>query len=380
MNKQELIAEHGSIRKAAKVLGIPRSTLRRQLDDGSFLSEQGAALGFDPSDVSCYWLKTDSASILIKKDTEVDYPDLRQEFLDFAKRKAPKYKKIRHEKGEHLLVVDPADVHFGKLAIAIETGGEYNLKIAEERMASGVSGLLSKSLPHGVSKIVLVLGNDILHVDTPHRTTTSGTGQDTDGMWWEAYNAAKRSYIQTIERLTQIADVHLLHCPSNHDFKSGWMLADSVGSHFHNHPNVISDLGSMSIAHRKYIQFGSSLLGFTHGDGSKEQDLPSLMQYEARKAWGDTRFGYWYVHHMHHKQRKLYGKTKMNIEKDHIGVTVIQSGKERDLCNSISTEIIRSPSESDRWHSTNGYVNEAAMECFLHHPEKGQVARFTEFF
>jgi hypothetical protein len=45
----------------------------------------------------------------------------------------------------------------------------------------------------GEQKILFIGGNDILHVDTPKRTTTSGTSQDTDGMWRSRKRPVSRS-------------------------------------------------------------------------------------------------------------------------------------------------------------------------------------------
>lgn len=374
----------GNQTKAAKHLGIARSSLQHRLSKGSgFVNQidsEAEEIGFPKEKVAAYWVKSELGSYYVKCDTEKNHNDIRDSFLDFASKHSPTYTPIRHVGGEHLLVVDAADLHINKLAVAAETGQDYNMEIAEKRLRDGVTALVAKALPHGISKIVFVMGNDILNSDNPQGTTTSGTRQDNDGMWHQGFLRAKRAYIAVIEELTQVADVHLVHCPSNHDFQSGWMLADSVCSWFSKNPNVHTADGSVSISHRKYVQFGSNLLMFTHGDGAKEKDLPTLMQYEARSAWSSTRYSYIYVHHLHHKSRVAYGKEAGRIEKDHIGVTTIQAGRKFDPSMNTFVEVVRSASAPDRWHSTNGYTNEQAIECFLHHPDKGQVARFTNYF
>lgn len=387
----EAVERLGSQRKAATELGLSRRALQRRLyeyksNSNEFLDSQAQETGFDPDQVNHYWVKTKEGSFHVKKDANIDYNKLREHFLEEAAYYAPKYfynpfnKEPQFNSNEHLLVIDIADVHFGKLSLSEETGQEYNLDIASQRMREGVNNLINKSKVHGIDRIVFVLGNDALHIDNPFRKTTSGTPQDTDGQWWSAYKVAKSCYVAAIEELALLAPVHIVFNPSNHDYQSGWMLADSVSSWFANHPRVNTEDGSLSIAHRKYVQYGENLLGFTHGDGAKESDLPNLMQYEARAAWGQTKFGYWHCHHLHVKDRKSYGKQNYRIEKDHIGVTVLNSGKERDPNNSVFVEVIRSPSAADGWHSRNGYVGNAAVECFLYHETNGQVARFTHYF
>jgi len=377
----EALKEYGSQRKAAQALGLSRSTLQDRLKkaEHSKMESEADEIGFPSEEVKSYWIKSDTGSYYVKRDTEVSYNDLRQGFLDFAASHSPTVKKREFQKADYLLVIDPADIHFNKLALTAETGNEYNLDIAESRLINGVADLLAKANIFGIDRIVFVLGNDFLHSDNPFNTTTAGTRQDTATMWWDAYNRAKKAFVKAIELCTHYAPVHLVHCPSNHDYASGWMLSDSIGSWFRNDENVILSDSSLSIAHRKYIQYGNNLLGFTHNDGCKESDLANLMQIECRKAWSESPFATWYLHHYHIKDRKAYGRSPVKIERDHIGVTVIH-GRAIDPENNVFTEIVRSPSAADSWHFRNGYVGKQAIECFMHEIDNGPGVRFTTWF
>lgn len=379
----------GSAAAAAEELGCDPKSIRRRLDwlidnpnDETILQKECDENGIAIDDVAYYWVKTKDVSMFVKRKDARSYSDMRDDIIAAMDEHSPTYPELTHDPGEHLLVVDPADVHIGKLSRILETGHDYDIDEAVRRVDEGVTELVARIKPFGVSKILLVIGNDILHIDHPHRHTTAGTPQDTSGQWWEMFREAKRCYVALIERLTQIADVHVVYCPSNHDYVSGFMLADSIQSWFRLNPNVHfgDDNRSISIAHRKYIQFGKNLIGLTHGDGAKEKDLPQIMQYEARAAWGSCLYGYWYVHHIHHKTRKVAGLDAQNKEKDHIGVTVMQSSGPVDPGNNIYVEAVRSPSPPDGWHDRNGYLNQQAIEVFLHHPDKGQIARFSHYF
>jgi hypothetical protein len=249
-------------------------------------------------------------------------------------------------------VIDPADIHIGKLASSFETGEDYNNQIAVQRVREGVKGILDKTAGFNIDKILFIAGNDILHIDTPRRTTTSGTFQDTDGMWYDNFLIAKQLYIEILEMLVTVADVHFCFNPSNHDYTNGFFLADTIQSWFSKCKNITFDC---SIAHRKYYTYGTNMIGSTHGDGAKAQDLPLLMAQESPLSWSQTKHRYVYTHHVHHK-----------TSKDYIGVTV---------------ESLRSPSGTDSWHHRNGYTGSPkAVEGFLHHPEHGQVARITHLF
>lgn len=303
-----------------------------------------------------WWLKWEKASIFIRNNKEVvRYEDVRDEIIEQMKEYAPKYQPIERTtiRDWHLLVLDPADIHIGKLSDPSQTNSEYTIDIAVQRVLDWVEGIIQKATnAYPIDKIVLILGNDILHRDNPRNTTTSGTFQDTDWSWTKAFYAAKKLYIDIIERLLTIADVHCVYNCSNHDYQSGFMLVDSVSSWFHNATNVTFDA---SVFHRKYFQYGNSLIGTSHWDGAKESNLWELMATEAREMWATSKRAYWYLHHVHHKRTH-----------DKIGYTV---------------EYLRTPSAPDRWHSDNGYVwAPQAIEWFIHDKTNWQVCRLTHFF
>jgi hypothetical protein len=377
--------------EAARKLGIDVKTLNRRVnryyaDPEAVIYRNALEEGIPYDEISMAWVKNKEVSIMWKKDSNVlSYEAIRDNLIEEMKKYSPVYPKLSRDlpsldADKNLLIIDAADVHVGKLAKTYETGQpEYNINIAVDRIQHGVKKLLLSAANFKIESIIFVIGNDILHTDSPRRTTTSGTPQDTDGQWWEMFLAAKMAYIKAIEIMAIYADVHVVFCPSNHDYTSGWMLADTISSWFRNNDNVHFGMNNsnISINHRKYVVYGNNLLGFTHGDGAKERDLANLMQYEVREMWGKTKFAYMYQHHTHHKQRKVNDTL---IEKDKIGITMLSTSRLQDPENSVYIETVRSPSPADGWHARNGYVNQQAIEAFIHNYENGQIARITEYF
>ncbi len=309
--------------------------------------------GINPKLVTHYWHKGKHFSINVRPNT-IDYAEKMRSLVEELKQYSPKYEQIVYDdiSDPHLLIIDPADIHIGKLAESFETGEKYDSQVAVKRVLKGVKGVIQKAKGFDIDQILLVAGNDVLHYDTPKRTTTSGTPQDTDGMWYSNFLMAKQLYVEIIELLTQIAPVHFVFNPSNHDYMSGFFLADVIQAWFRLNESVTFDC---SIAHRKYFRYGKSLIGTTHGDGAKWDNLPLLMAQEAPIEWAKTKHRYVYTHHVHHK-----------ISKDLIGVTI---------------ESLRSPSATDGWHHRKGYQHAPkAIEGFIHHPSHGQVARLTHLF
>ncbi len=316
-------------------------------------------LGVNPETTPMLWLKSKTESIrvtnpLFKAPEQQEFENLSKTLIADLQQYSPSFIKLERieDTESYLLVVDPADIHIGKLCSSFEVGEAYNNQIAVQRVLQGVRGLLQKTSSFKIDKILFVGGNDILHIDNPKRTTTSGTPQDTDGMWHTNFLIAKQLYVDVLEILISVADVHFVFNPSNHDYTNGFFLAEVIQTYFRNCENITFDC---SIAHRKYFQYYDNLVGTSHGDGAKMLDLPMLMATEAPKQWSESKHRYVYVHHLHHKWSK-------------------------DVM-SVCVEGLRSPSGTDSWHHRNAYQHAPkAVEAFLHCKNNGQIARITHIF
>jgi len=333
-NRAELLDKNEGIYNATEELDVPNTKVKH------------------------LWLKNKTASLFVKNpdyidSVEANLSNLKNELINDLQAYAPVFSKIERieNKDSYLLVIDPADIHIGKLCSAFETGEDYTNQIAVTRVLEGIKGILHKISSFNIDKILFIGGNDILHVDNPKRTTTAGTSQDTDGMWYDNFLIAKQLYIDILEMLLSIADVHFTFNPSNHDYTNGFFLAQVIETYFKNCQNITFDC---SIAHRKAFKYHNNLIGTTHGDGAKLQDLPLLMAVEFSNEWANTKHRYVYTHHVHHK-----------TSKDYAGITI---------------ESLRSPSGTDSWHHRNGYLSIKAIEGFLHCKHNGQIARITHIF
>jgi hypothetical protein len=334
-HKKRILDQHEGIYQATNNLDVPNTSTKNM------------------------WIKNKEASLFVvnpnyKKPEAKEQEDFKEALLKDLQAYVPKFPPIERVKSNdsYLLVLDPADIHIGKLCTSFESGETYDNQVAVKRVLEGVKGILQKVSSFDIDKILFIGGNDILHIDNPKRTTTSGTPQDTDGMWHTNFLIAKQLYVDVLEILIGVADVHFTFNPSNHDYTNGFFLAQVVETYFKDCKNITFDC---TIAHRKGYKYHNNLIGTTHGDGAKQGDLPLLMAQEFSQEWGETKHRYVYTHHVHHK-----------TSKDFIGVTV---------------ESLRSPSGTDSWHHRNGYQHAPkAVEGFLHCKENGQIARITHIF
>ena len=118
--------------------------------------------GIPMSDVNHYWYKGKSFSLHVKNNG-VSLDKVREDIIKEMNKHSPSYPKIKRtkQKDPHLLVIDPADIHIGKLASSFETGEDYNSQIAVKRVKEGIQGILEKSNGFKIDKILFVGGNDL---------------------------------------------------------------------------------------------------------------------------------------------------------------------------------------------------------------------------
>ena len=384
----EAVQRLGGVRPAAKELGIARVTAQEHYKKAVTYLETDPSVQNAMSEVGMQdagilhsgWIKTENASLYFAMpngEAGQSVQDMIEQSCEYLAERSPHVALPVYPEGHHMLVISPADIHMGKLSEVLETGDAYTQDLAEKHTKEGVSGLLAMASGFGLECITVNTGNDSLHVDNQKRTTTSGTPQDTDGSIFSMFGAMQRTWIWVIEQCAQVAPVRVVFDPSNHPWVSDWMLNQSLAAWFRNDERVTFDVSMSSIRHRKYQVYGCNLIGYTHGDGVKDKDLPIIMQHECREWWGKTKRGYWIIKHKHHKDNKIVGLTPYQAEKDHPGVSVIRSG-DIGLDRNVAVEIVRSPSGTDGWHDRNGYVGAIkAVEAFLFHHERGQIARFT---
>lgn len=325
------------------------------------INTESKGMGLNPSDVHSGWIKTDAASLYFQNPhfNKGEGDKFAKDLVKSLKSHSPKYPKLARTKftDGHLLVIDIADLHINKYATAELTGADFNSQLAVERAVEGTKGLIRKASGYNIDKILFVIGNDVLNTDNLTKSTTKNTPQDTDVSWYEAFLIAKKCYVECIELCLGVADVDIIHCPSNHDFMSGCFLAETLAAHFRLCKNITFDI---SPSYRKYYQYHNNMIGLEHGDKGKVDSLPLVYAQSKPKLWADTKFRYGYLHHVHHSDIRQFQSSK-----DYIGVNITY---------------LRSPSSADIWHADNTFLNMVAVEGFIHSKEHGRVSHLTHYF
>lgn len=241
-----------------------------------------------------------------------------------------------------MLEVPIVDLHLGKLSASEDVSEPYNFNLAKDRFNFIIDDIIGNVSGLNIEKIIFPIGSDFFHVDNLSGTTTAGTPQNTDLSPQLIFKYGLECLVDGIKKLSEIAPVEAFCVNGNHDFLTSYHAICSLWCYFHNNENVSIDLNTSP---RKYIEFGSCLIGFSHGDKEKKR-IEGLMQIEAREAWGRTLFHEFHLGHLHSEQT-------------------------REL-NGIIIRNLSSVTGTDAWHHTSGYVGSLKKsQSFLWDKETG---------
>lgn len=287
--------------------------------------------------------------------TEKQWKQLLKEIRD-ARPIVVRTRKPSKPSSKIMLEMAPVDLHMGKVSSLIEAGNEFNMDVAEKLYKEAVMDLVGKAEPHGFSKILLLMGNDIMHVNgiKPH-TRSDKNIMDVDGRYFDIFRRTRTLMVWGIEYLRQYAPVDVVVIRGNHDFASSWHLGEVLAAQYDGVSGVEID---NSPRPRKYRQWGPTLLGFTHGSEEKPANLPSIMAKEApREMVAETRYQEWHIGHLHKK--------------------VIRNYVEMDSFEGTRVRILPTLTGHDAWHHEQGYMDRRASEAYLWHEEHGYFGHYS---
>lgn len=241
-----------------------------------------------------------SSKIVVKpKEQTIDYDRINEWFDKLDRKYSLPVIKTFDEflKGNKCLLIDIADLHLNLQATMFSTGNEYNCEIAEKLFFYVISDILSRVEKYQFNKIIFCIGGDMLNGDNISGSTTKGTPQDSDLLYFDAVEKLYAMTIRAIDTLKQKAPVNVIYISGNHDKLSGYKLAKFIDAWFRHDNNVIVDYSPLP---RKYVKFGRTLFVFAH-DGNVKT-LPRLIADEAREYWSDINTTEVFLQHLHTEQ------------------------------------------------------------------------------
>ena len=284
---------------------------------------------------------------------ELNLKQIKQDLIEDLRNLAPKVSKAKRERPDdrkdlHLLEISAFDLHLGKIGIK---GDEYSLDIAQERLLSAIDHLLYRAQGYYIDKILFIVGHDLLNSDKdwPVPSTTRGTPQFNSDYHIDMYRSARKLMIKAIDILSEVADVHVMVIPGNHDRESVMHLGDTLELYYGKNENVKVDNNDCLM---KALPYGNNLIISDHGDGPKTNDLPGMIAQRFKNLWSDV--DYVEVHRGHYHTNKA---TKLQAIEELNGITV------RNLSSMSAT---------DYWHDSKGFIgNIKKAQAFVYSRQNG---------
>lgn len=359
----EAIKKYGSIRAASRELNVCFTTIHGCMTS---LQSRAAMAGYAPDND----MQHPVPSPFIVRGTSTLYDEDGKAKLQWVKTKLDESKveavirefvasMVQEAKGlskliappklaaEDLMVVYPiGDPHFGMYAWAAEAGEDFDTEIAEKITTGAIDRLVAAS-PSSSTALILPLG-DLMHADdSKNRTPQSGNILDVDTRHQRVMRVALRAIKHCIYRALEkhkLVVVRIVR--GNHDPHASFAIALALSEFFHNNDRVKVDL---SPADFWYHRFGKVLVGVTHGDTVKANDLLGVMASDRPEDWGQTKFRYFYHGHVHNS-----------------GVKELPG---------LLIEWFRTLAPRDAWTSSAGYRAGRDMYAIVLHKDYGEIER-----
>lgn len=239
------------------------------------------------------------------------------------------------------------DAHFGMLAHQDETQiDDFDSEIAYRVMQGAVDYLVHSSPP--TKNALFVNVGDAIHTDnSSNRTRRSGAELDVDSRYYRIIKVFVWAMIHAISRmLEKHEEVTVINAAGNHDPDTTHWIQLALSMYFSNEPRVDIRVDPASY---HFYRFEKVLLGVTHGDGAKMDDLPQIMAHLKAEDWGQTLHRHWLTGHIHHKVLKEF--------------------------NGCKVESFNTLAPSDAWHAKSGYFAAREMHSLIFNGDYGVVAR-----
>jgi hypothetical protein len=359
----DLVAAHGTITAAARVLGVPRSTMDhryRKAVQGDFQPQVQALLAGDKA-APAEGLKVKGTSTLYDGDgkAKLQWVKLDTKMEELVRMQHAALKSMTEELqpipriaapettfGDLLTLYTLTDCHVGMLAWDKEAGEDWDLGIAEKCLVETFMRMIDAA-PHSRVGIVNQLG-DFLHFDSLQpMTPTNHHILDADSRYQKMVEVAVRILRRVVEyALTKHDNVQVYMHEGNHDPAGSVWLRVLFAQLYRDNPRV-----NVGMSPNPYVayQFGRTLLGFHHGHLTKLNNLPLIFASKFPSEWGGTEYRYIHTGHKHHVE-----------EKEHPGIKVVQH------------PTLAAP---DAYAARGGWLSKRQATSITYHRVTGEYAR-----
>lgn len=357
----ELFRRLGSRTGVANALGVDRRAASRLISRA--LESEGVEAEADPAvvkamadagmrDISILhsgWVKTEGASLYFQQ------PKFEQQPEDIAQRVREALEDIEpipaislpENTLSDLLTLYPLpDAHIGQLSWRPETGEDYDLEIASERIRRGIAECLLAS-PVSEHAVAIAMG-DWLHIDNQTNQTPASKHQlDAAGRFEKVLDVGIGVLAATVEALLQKhKTVTLVVQRGNHDMTAYLAVLYALAERYRNEPRIEVQRrpGEFFV-----MEWGKCLLASCHGDRAKADRLVMFVADKYPEIWGRTKFRYLFSGHLHHHRSQDIG--------------------------GVHWEQLRAITAPDAYAASHAYSARAEMQAITYDKLRGEVSR-----
>lgn len=353
----DALAKHGTLRGAAKALGINHTSLRDRLEharrhqeaDPSIKAAMASVGMQDASVLHSGWVKTDEASLYFKmpqSDTSGSRLEAIKEYFEGLEPITVPPRSDEPLTDDLLTLYPIADAHIGMKAWGEETGEDYDTDIAVDRIKSWVGRAVDAS-PASKTAIVLDIG-DLTHSDDQNNMTPKSKHVlDADTRFFKTIGMTIHAMASAVEiAAAKHEKVILRVLPGNHNPTSYMAIMFALAERYRDEPRieVQKQPGEFFV-----YEFGKCLIAAHHGDKAKAERMVMFMADEFSALWGRTRHRFLWTGHLHHHKSADIG-----------GVT---------------WEQLRAVTARDAYATSHSYSARSQLQAITYDKELGEVQR-----
>ena len=238
------------------------------------------------------------------------------------------------------MVLPISDLHLGMLS------PRYGLNKAVTTYRNIVEKAVMAAQTIRTSRIIFLIGGDVINCDNLNGTTTKGTPQDNVADFHTIMDVAYKATVDALYRLSSLAPVDVICVPGNHDKTASVYLFNFCRAWFRNYGSMTWKMAENGHA---YQVVGKTLLCFAHD--ANEKNIARLIADERRDVWSQITSTEVFLQHTH---------------------------SEVDTKDDYHVRIHRLPAacETSRWAAEQGYtahpqckvfwVNDSGL-CYVHY-------------
>lgn len=211
----------------------------------------------------------------------------------------PKLKENKELDNNKLMEKTPVELHFGKLSCKMNTGENYDYKIASDRFRNIIKETVNYQEHEKCGTLLVSIGGDFFNSDDENDMTSHRTQMHSDVRGNKMFIEGAKLWVEALttyrEKFNKI-DVQFV--PGNHDSNNAFRLFVVLMYAFANDTkiNFIESYKSVQC-----YTFGECMIATTHGSKNVNRTIDSIVA-EFSKEYGNTKFREIHFGHLHSEQ------------------------------------------------------------------------------